>query len=71
MTNLGLSDWVADSEDEYIAKAAIFAADMAGLAELRAGMRQRMVSSPVMDGAGFARGVESAYREMFNNWARQ
>ena len=71
MTNLGLSDWVADSEDEYIAKAAIFAADMAGLVELRAGMRQRMVSSPVMDGAGFARGVESAYREMFNNWARQ
>ncbi len=71
MTNLGLSEWVADSEDEYIAKAALFAADMAGLVELRAGMRQRMISSPVMDGAGFARGVESAYREMFDNWARQ
>ena len=70
MSNLGLPEWIAHSEDEYIAKACRFAADRDGLRRLRAGMRQRMSASPVMDGAGFARGVESAYRTIYETWAR-
>ena len=56
--------------DDYIARACALAGDPQALAALRAGMRERMRSSPVMDGAGFARGVEAAYREMYAKWAR-
>lgn len=69
MTNLGLPEWVAESEAEYIAKAATLSRDFQALAQLRAGMRGRIQGSPLMDGPGFARGVEAAYREMFEKWA--
>ena len=65
MTNLGLPEWVAGSEEEYIGKAYAFAQNPGVLGELRAGMRERMENSPLMDGVGFARGVEAAYRTMF------
>lgn len=71
MINLGLPDWVAQSHEEYIAKAASLARDVQALARLRAGMRQRMQNSPLMDGPGFARGVETAYREMYEKWVGQ
>jgi predicted O-linked N-acetylglucosamine transferase (SPINDLY family) len=69
MMNLGLPEWVAESEEDYIAKACALAQNTQNLTDLRAGMRERMQRSPVMDGAGFAGGVEVAYREMFDRWA--
>jgi predicted O-linked N-acetylglucosamine transferase (SPINDLY family) len=65
--NLGLPEWVTYSEQEYIAKACAMGRDVAGRTALRAGMRKRMLNSPLMDGKGFARGVEWAYDAM---WAR-
>ena len=59
---------MAHSEAEYIDKAVAFAADVPLRTTLRAGMRQRMLDSPLMDGAGFARGVERAYREMWRRF---
>lgn len=67
LCNIGLPDWVAASETEYVDKACAFAADTPMRVALRAGMRQRMLDSNLMDGPGFARGVEAAYRTM---WAR-
>ncbi len=67
VTNIGLPEWVAASEQEYITKACAFAADSGALTALRAGMRARMLASPLMDGPGFARGVEAAYQGM---WSR-
>ncbi|MEO8856574.1 MAG: tetratricopeptide repeat protein [Burkholderiaceae bacterium] len=68
VTNIGLPQWVAHSEQEYIDKACVFGSDTQGLASLRAGMRQRMLGSHLMDGKGFARGVESAYRMMWERF---
>lgn len=70
MINLGLPEWVAESEDEYISKACAFSANPQALAGLRLGMRERMRNSPLMDGAGFARAVEAAYREMWKRWCQ-
>ena len=69
MNNLGLPEWIAHSHDDYINKAIELTRDVQALAQLRAGMRQRMQSSPLMDGPGFARSMEAAYREMFSKWA--
>ncbi|MEK7786159.1 MAG: N-acetylglucosamine transferase, partial [Chloroflexota bacterium] len=70
MINLGLPEWVAESEDEYISKACAFSANPQALAGLRLGMRERMQNSPLMDGVGFARAVEAAYREMWKRWCQ-
>ncbi|CAN5232085.1 hypothetical protein BH11PSE11_BH11PSE11_16450 [soil metagenome] len=69
LMNLGLPEWVAYSEEEYTAKACAFAANPELLMTLRAGMRERMRASPIMDGIGFTRAVESAYRAMFQKWS--
>ena len=68
MTNIGLSDWVAKDEYEYVDKAESFAKNVEELARLRAGMRERMKASPLMDEAGFARDVESAFKDMWHRW---
>ena len=68
MTNLGLSGWVAEDEDSYIARAVEFSGDFELLAVLRSGMRDRMTGSPVMDEIGFARDVEMAYRHIWEDW---
>ena len=68
VSNIGLPEWVAYSEQEYIDKACAFGADTQGLIDLRAGMRERMLNSRLMDGKGFARGVESAYRTMYERF---
>ncbi len=54
LTAAGLADWVADSEDDYVARAVSAARDLPALARLRAGLRQRLASSPLCDGHRFA-----------------
>ena len=68
MTRVGLADLVAETADEYVAIAVKLAADRARLAELRAGMRDRMRASPLMDGPGFTRTLEEAYRALWRAW---
>ena len=71
LMNLGLPDWIASTEAEYVERACGFSGDSQALSELRLGMRHRMQNSPLMDGPGFARGVESAYRIMFEGWRKK
>jgi len=66
--NLGLPELVARSPDEYVHIAADLAGDLPRLATLRDTLRQRLQSSPLMDGPRFARHVESAYRQMWLAW---
>lgn len=61
---LGHPEWVAQTEAEYVEKAVAMVADLDRLAALRAGLRERMKASPLMDEAGFARSVEEAYLGM-------
>lgn len=65
---LGHPEWIAQSEEEYIAKAVALASDLERLARLRVGLRSEMERSPLMDEKGFARKVEAAYREMWRRW---
>ena len=67
---LGRPDWIASSEDEYIAIARRLADDRTLLQRLRAGLRQQMQASAVMDGAGFTRKLESLYRQAWHEWCR-
>ena len=61
---IGLDELVAGDTDSYVAIAAGLAGDANRLAALRAGLRDRLRTSPLLDGAGFARSVEAALQCM-------
>ncbi len=65
---LGLYDWIAKTEEEYIEQAVAAAGDQVGLSELRAGLRERFRGSPNQDSIGFTRSLESAYTQMVNRY---
>lgn len=71
LQSVGLPEWVAVDEDDYVAKAVDFARDSAALADLRAGLRQRLLNSPLCDVAGFARNLEAAFRDMWRIWCER
>ena len=65
LATLGMSDWVAQSKQEFIALAARHAGDLATLAALRAGLRRKLENSILMDGGRFTRDLEDLYRRMW------
>jgi predicted O-linked N-acetylglucosamine transferase (SPINDLY family) len=69
LARAGLADLVAASEDEYLAKVRSLARDLGRRRELRASLRPRLRSSPLLDAAGFTRALESAYMDMWKAYA--
>ena len=65
LTRLGATDLIASSADEYRSRCLALAADLPRLAERRAAQRERMRAGPICDAAGFTRGLEEAYRRMW------
>lgn len=65
---VGLPEFVADSPDALPAIGKIWMGRRAKLAEIRAGLRERMANSALCDGERYARHLESAYRKA---WARR
>jgi len=68
LSNLGLPELAARSEEHYVRIAVDLARDVSRLAALRSTLRHRMQNSVLMDASHFARQVERAYREM---WQRK
>jgi predicted O-linked N-acetylglucosamine transferase (SPINDLY family) len=64
LTNLGMIDWIARAPEQFANRAVTAAGDLQALAELRAGLRERMRGSPLCDAARFARNIEAVYRSM-------
>ncbi len=71
LANLGLPELAAQSDASYVAATTALARDLPRLAALRAGLRARMESSALMDGARFARNMEAAYRHMWKTWCAE
>ena len=68
---VGLDDLIAVDKQEYVDKAAALVGDLAKLRRCRDNLRGRMQASPLMDCAGFARGIEKAFRQMWEKWCLQ
>ena len=68
LSALGRPEWIASTEDEYVAKAAALTADPARLRASRAALRAELQASPLMDEVRFARSMERAYRVMWRRW---
>lgn len=65
---LGLEELAVRDEQQYVVRAVEWSSDLSRLAEVRRTLRERMRSSALMDGAGFAREVEAAYRHAWRAW---
>jgi protein O-GlcNAc transferase len=68
MSNAGLADWVSGSIEEYIDMAVARSSDLAPLAELRAGLREKVRHSPLCDAPRFGRNLGAALRHAWREW---
>lgn len=62
---VGLSELIAASGDEYVAKAVQLAREPHRLAVLRAALRQRMQQSPVTNGPAYTASLEAAFSQIW------
>ena len=68
LSAVGLPELIAETAEDYCRIVVELAADEGKRADLRAGLRERMLASPLCDGPGFTRGLEAAYRAMWQSW---
>ncbi len=65
---VALDDWAVDTPEEYVATAGKWAANRTDLAILRAGLRERMRTSPATNGKIFTKELDLAFRQMWRDW---
>lgn len=65
---LSLHQLVAESWEDYVARALALTEDLAALDALRAQVQPRFEASPLRDEAGFTAILEDAFRQMFARW---
>jgi predicted O-linked N-acetylglucosamine transferase (SPINDLY family) len=64
----GLDGWIADDDDDYVAKAVAWSEDraaLAALAAIRAGLRAQLLASPLCDAPRFAGHLTAAFQGMW------
>jgi protein O-GlcNAc transferase len=66
--NLGAPQWVGADAAGFVDAVERLAADPGTLAQVRAGLRDRLRASSLLDGAALARKVEAAYRGIWRDW---
>ncbi|BBO99480.1 tetratricopeptide repeat protein [Sulfuriferula nivalis] len=54
LMNAGLTEWVAESAEDYVKRAIAHTSDLPALSLLRLNLRQKLSTSPMMDGQKFA-----------------
>ena len=68
LSNVGLFDWVAASDEEYVALAVRHAEDLHELAKTRLNLRSAVRASPLTDAHSYTRKLEGAFRTMWHSW---
>jgi protein O-GlcNAc transferase len=70
LTQVGISELVANTEAEYVALAVDLGANVDALVDLRRRLRDKVVRSPMADGRAVS-GIESAFRNMWRSWCEK
>lgn len=68
---LGMDDWVAETEEEYVGIAVSESRDPERLGRLRENLRRRFAASSLCDAETFTMELESSYRQMWQRWCTQ
>lgn len=67
-SNLGLPEFITETEDAFVAQAVRWSQQLPELAALRAGLRSRVLASPLCQTQATARWLELALRTMWHRW---
>ena len=70
LSRTGLQAFVAMTPEAYVDKAVAFAHQPEALAQIRAGLRQALLASPVLDPGRYASELNRAFRQMWYRWCR-
>ncbi|WP_081649667.1 O-linked N-acetylglucosamine transferase family protein [Fodinicurvata sediminis] len=72
MTNVGLADWVAEEGnlEQYVDIAVAKASDIQKLSELRAGLRNQLLASPICDAIRFGGNLGTVLRSAWREWCK-
>jgi len=68
LSSLCMTDFIAESKEDYVVKSEQIASDIPGLCSLRATLRERMLNSPLCDGKNFTKNIEAAYRRLWDRY---
>jgi predicted O-linked N-acetylglucosamine transferase (SPINDLY family) len=68
LTVMGMTDWIAESTEDYIKLAVAKASDIEGLCKVRDGLRDRYKSSILGDCQAYVKAVESEYRKAWRGY---
>jgi predicted O-linked N-acetylglucosamine transferase (SPINDLY family) len=71
LNGLGRPEWIARSEEEYVAIVVGLARDVEGRRLMRKTQRALMAGGPLCDRSGVARDLGEAFEAMFDEWAGQ
>ena len=63
--NLGMSDWIAKNDEDFISKAVSICSDYKKLSDLRANLRHKALNSPLFDTKKFAKNFHKALWKMW------
>lgn len=66
--HVGLEQFVVGNEDDFVIRGCSLAADLSGLAEIRANLRTRFAESALADSGLIASGLHQALRIMWRRW---
>jgi protein O-GlcNAc transferase len=70
LTQIGLTDLIANSTEEYVEIAVALAGNPGRLDELRRVLRPRVATSPLCDEGAFAAKMEAAFCTMWQHWCQ-
>lgn len=70
LNNLNLQEFGAHSDEEFVQILTKWSGELPRLSSLRASLREKIKNSPLMDGPGYTRKVEAAYRKVWRKWCQ-
>jgi protein O-GlcNAc transferase len=70
LSNVGISELIAETPDKYIEIAGNLSKDLNRLQSLRNRLRDMMAHSPLTDSKRFTENLENAYRDIWEKWCK-
>ena len=70
LSNVGLTDCVTQTPEQYVDRAIAMSSDLYALAGLRARLREQVLTSPLCDGKRFGRNLGAALRYAWQDYCR-
>lgn len=67
LTCVGMQEWIAEDENQFVSKAVQFSVDLRVLQELRSGLRDRALNSPLFNTRLFAHHFQDALEAMYSD----